>query len=90
MRGRVLFALVWLIIAAGLVLPLYPPDVAIPGPPAAAPALLAAHTTTPGCENHADGAGCPSTRTASPAPKPCVSLTVYLVVRPLPEKPPAI
>jgi hypothetical protein len=94
MRGRMLFALVWLIIVAGLVLPLYPPDVATPGPPAAAPALLIADTTTPGCENQLDGADCPSTCRCAPAlatvtaaPEPCVSLTIYLVVRPLPPGP---
>ena len=90
MLGRALFALVWLIIAAGLALPLYPPDVATPGPPAAGSALLAADTTVSGCENDVDDAGCRSTQTASAAPEPCVSLTVYLIVRPLPEKPPAI
>ena len=88
MLGRALFALVCLIIAAGLALPMYPPDVARPGPPAAGSALLAADTTTSGCENDVDGAGCRSTQAASAAP--CVSLTVYLIVRPLPEKPPAI
>ena len=94
MVGRVLFALVWLIIAVGLALPLYPPDVAKPDPPAAGSALLAANTTTPGCQNHDDGADCHSTcpcgpalATAATAAEPCVSLTVLLVVRPLPSGP---
>jgi hypothetical protein len=94
MLGRVLFALVWLIIAAGVTLPLYPPDVATPGPPAAATALLVADTMTFGCEDHAEDADCrsacpcaPALATASASPEPCVSLTVYLVVRPLPTAP---
>ena len=97
MLGRVLFAFVWLIIAAGLVLPLYPPDVATPGTPAAATALLVADTTTSGCQADAEDAGChsacrcgPALSPAAAAPEPCVRLTVYLVIRPLPEKPPAI
>jgi len=94
MFGRVLFALVWLIIAAGVALPLYPPDVATPGAPAAASALLVADTMTSGCEDHAEDADCRATcpcgqtlATASAAPEACVSLTVYLVVRPLPSGP---
>jgi hypothetical protein len=94
MLGRVLFALVWLIIAAGVTLPLYPPDVATPGPPAAATTLLVADTLTSSCEDHVDGADCRSAcpcaqalPAASAAPEPCVRLTVYLVVRPLPSAP---
>jgi len=97
MLGRVLFALVWLIIAAGVTLPLYPPDVATPGPPAAATALPVADTMASSCENHVDGADCRSAcpcahalPAASAAPERCVRLTVYLVVRPLftPQPPP--
>ena len=94
MLGRVLFALVWLIIAAGVTLPRDPPDVATPGPPAAATALLVADTVTSGCENHVDGADCrsacpcaPALPAATAATEACVSLTVYLVVRPLPSAP---
>jgi hypothetical protein len=82
MLGRVLFALVWLIITAGLVLPMYPPDVATPRPPAAATAPLVADTTTSGCETDAQVLASPSA-----APEACVCLTVHLVVRPLPSAP---
>jgi hypothetical protein len=95
MLGRVLFALVWLIIAAGVALPLRPSDVATPGQPATATALLVADTMTSGCEDHAEDADCRATcpcgqalAIASAAPEACVSLTVYLVVRPLPSAPP--
>lgn len=94
MLGRVLFALVWVIIAAGVSLPLYPPDVATPGTPAAASALLVADTMTFGCEA-AEDADCRSTcpcgqalASASVTPDACVRLTVYLVVRPPPSGPP--
>ena len=94
MLGRVLFALVLLIIAAGVTLPLYPLDVATPRPPAAATALLVADTPTSGCPHHDEDVDCRSTcpcgqalATASPAREACVSLTVYLVVRPLPLAP---
>jgi hypothetical protein len=96
MLGRVMFALVWLFIAAGVALPLYRPDVATPGAPAAASALLVADTMTSSCANHADGGDSRSTcpcgqalATASAAPEPCVSLTVYVIVRPLPSGPPS-
>jgi hypothetical protein len=51
MLGRVLFALVWAVIAAGLVLPLYPAGVEAPGPAAPDPVLLAADNATAGCED---------------------------------------
>jgi hypothetical protein len=94
MFGRVLFALVWLIIAAGVALPLYPPDVATPGAPAAASAVLVADTMTASCRGRVEGADsrstCPCAQalaTAPAAPEPCVSLTVYVIVRPLPSGP---
>ena len=93
MLGRALFTLVWLIIAAGLALPLYPADVATPGAPAAASALLVADTTASGCPDLFEDAGCGSTCPCAPAlaaaaaAEPCVGLTVYLVVRPLPSDP---
>jgi hypothetical protein len=52
MSGRVLFALVWVIIAAGVALPLYPRD--IPGSIVAAaadPVQLVAGTDAFGCED---------------------------------------
>ncbi|HSA79495.1 MAG TPA: hypothetical protein VLE23_01650 [Geminicoccaceae bacterium] len=89
MVGRVLFALVLLIIAAGVALPLYPTDVPAPAPPAAATALLVADTVPSGCVNDAKDAGCRSTcpcgqalATPSAAPETCICLAVYLVVRP--------
>jgi hypothetical protein len=51
MLGRVLFALVWVVIAAGLVLPLYPSGVEAPMSAAADPVLLAADAATAGCED---------------------------------------
>ncbi|MGH6902671.1 MAG: hypothetical protein ACREIR_08025 [Geminicoccaceae bacterium] len=51
MLGRVLFALVCVVIAAGLVLPLYPSGVEAPRSVAADPVLLAADAATSGCED---------------------------------------
>jgi hypothetical protein len=52
MTGRVLFALVWLIIAAGVALPLYPRDIPESMVAAAAdPVQLVAGTDTFGCED---------------------------------------
>jgi hypothetical protein len=112
MLGRVLFAVVWLIIAAGLVLPLYPSDRAAPGLAVAGGTLMVADTAAPGCEDCAAAdlaaAGCRGScacwqvlPAASAARVACLSLTVYLITRPLPAgqasgpqplppKPPAI
>src|SRR5262245_43001947 len=52
MTGRVLFALVWVIIAAGVALPLYPRDIPESVAVAAAdPVQLVAGTDTFGCED---------------------------------------
>lgn len=51
MLGRVLFALVWLVIAAGLLLPLYPSDVAAPRSAAVDPVLPATGSRTAACED---------------------------------------
>ena len=52
MTGRVLFALVWLIIAAGVALPLYPRDIPESMVAAAAdPVQLVAGTDAFGCED---------------------------------------
>jgi hypothetical protein len=94
MLGRALFALVCLIIAAGAILPMYPRDVERPGPLSADPALLIANFAATDCGDcvpgDADGARCRSVcscdrvlPTAS-APEPRFSLTVHLVVLPLP------
>ena len=96
MLGRVLFAFVWLIIAAGLVLPLYPSDRAAPDVAAAESALLIADATAPGCEACPTaagmGAGCNSAcacwqplPAAAASPTTCFSLTVYVIARPLPS-----
>lgn len=51
MTGRVLFALVWLIIAAGVALPLYPRDIPELVAAAADPVQLVAGTDAFGCED---------------------------------------
>jgi hypothetical protein len=92
MLGRVLFALVCLIIATGLLLPIYPAEVEVATPGVAdAQDMLVADAGAAACRN------CPTvaarlvgrclTRAPSAAAGPtraCVHLTVYLVVRPLP------
>ena len=64
MSGRVLFAFVWLIIAAGVALPLYPGDVVTAVVTAASnPVQPAAASDAFGCEDRPvpeDGADCPS------------------------------
>jgi hypothetical protein len=49
MLGRALFVFVWLIIAAGLALPIYPPAVETASPPSTASTLQAADWS--GCED---------------------------------------
>jgi hypothetical protein len=51
MLGRVLFALVWLVIAAGFLLPLYPSDVAAPRSAAVDPVPSATGSRTAACED---------------------------------------
>jgi hypothetical protein len=52
MTGRVLFAFVWMIIAAGVALPLYPQDIPESmGAAAADPVQLVAGTDAFGCED---------------------------------------
>jgi hypothetical protein len=52
MTGRVLFAFVWMIIAAGVALPLYPQDIPeAMGAAAADPVQLVAGTDAFGCED---------------------------------------
>jgi hypothetical protein len=95
MLGRALFALVCLIITAGALLPMYPRHVEAPGPLSADPALLIAGSAATDCRDcalgDADGARCRSVcscdrvlSTASASPEPRFSLTVHLVVLPLP------
>ena len=51
MLGRVLFAFVWLVIAAGLVLPLYPSEITEPRSAAVDTLLPAAGTRMAACED---------------------------------------
>jgi hypothetical protein len=98
MLGRVLFVLVCLIIATGLLLPVYPAEVATPKV-ASAQDMLVADIGTPGCRDCASAArvgapcqaGCPCGRAAPATGDParaCLHLTVYLIVRPLPASGP--
>jgi hypothetical protein len=88
MLGRALFALVWLIIAAGVLLPLFPAEVAAPGLSEG----RIAEALDPGCERCAvadanDGV-CRSSRwlrTAPAAAEACLRLRLRLVVEPVPE-----
>jgi hypothetical protein len=90
MLGRALFALVCLIIAAGLLLPVYPGEDVAPRSADARDIVIA--DTAPGCgvcgpAAVASGSG-PCERAspaAAAAPKDCVNLTVYLILRPLPK-----
>ena len=89
MLGRLLFALVCVIIATGLLLPVYPMEVATPGT-ADAEDMLVADTAAPacgGCGSAVASAGVPCDH-AAPAPaaarEACLHLTVYLIIRPLP------
>ncbi len=83
MLGRVLFAVVCLIIAAGLLLPIYPAELEVARPVAAgAQDMLITDAGAPGCLVEA------TARAAVPADA-CIRLTVYLVVAPLPAPGPA-
>jgi hypothetical protein len=94
MVERVLFALVWAVIGAGLILPLYPSGVEAPRSAAAAPVLLAADAATTGCED------CPIADDSADQSCPCArvrpailvalgdpsGLSVILVIRPQPSE----
>jgi hypothetical protein len=90
MLGRALFVLVCLVIAAGVALPLCPSEMARPAIAAADGGLLLADASAAGCAQCTHtanrGAACRVTRhtlpTVSTPPGACLSLTVYLVVRP--------
>jgi hypothetical protein len=86
MMGRALFALVCLIIAAGLLLPVYPGEVAAPRS-ADARDIVIADTAARGAAAIASGSGTcePAPPAVAAAPKDCVNLTVYLILRPLPK-----
>jgi hypothetical protein len=91
MLGRVLFALVCLIIATGILLPIYPTEVEAPGV-ASARDMMAADTAVTGCGDCKPTAAsqrvlavCGHTRPIAAAPeRACLHLTVYVLVRPLP------
>jgi hypothetical protein len=98
MLGRVLFAVVCLIIATGLLLPIYPADVDVASPGGAdAQDMLITDAGPTGCRGCATAAARVVTRCLADAPASaaavpagtCVRLTVYLVVRPLPAPGPA-
>ncbi len=99
MLGRVLFAVVCLIIGTGLLLPIYPAEVAAPER-ADAQNMLIADSAAPGCRDctsAASGGGrclagclCGTSGRAATAPaRACLRLTVYLIVRPLPASGPS-
>jgi hypothetical protein len=89
MLGRILFALVSLIITAGILLPVYPPDVE--GRTVAAPdaALLVADDGSSGCQARVPGHSlCGHVLpTIGAPPEASFGLTVYLIVPPLPSRP---
>ena len=92
MLGRALFALVWLIIAAGVLLPLYPSDVSAPGSAVGEFAELLADTSDASCGTcpaaATRSAGCGRSGggvTSAPAVlAACSQLTIHLVVQPGP------
>jgi len=90
MLGRTLFALVWLIIAAGLLLPLYPSEVSMPASASGEVAAALADVMDAGCGPcpAAGGAGCGHKGggvTGAPAAlASCTRLTIHLVVQPGP------
>jgi hypothetical protein len=76
MLGRVLFALVWVVIAAGLALPLYPSGVEAPMSAVADPVLLPADAAMAGRED------CPIAHdgSADRSDGPCAHLVPAIVV----------
>ncbi len=91
MLGRALFVVVCLTIAAGAALPLYPSEMTRPTIRAADGGLLLADApAATGCDQCTSAANrdaaCRVARhtlpMVPPRPGPCLSLTVYLVVRP--------
>jgi hypothetical protein len=92
MLGRALFAVVWLIIAAGLLLPLYPAEVSVPGSATGEVAASLADAMDAGCGPcPAAAAGGEACRRrggglagAPAALKACSRLTLHQVVQPIP------
>jgi hypothetical protein len=91
MLGRVLFALVCVVIATGILLPIYPTEVAAPGV-ASARDMMLADAAAAGCRDCKPAAAslralavCGHAGPIAAGPgKACLHLTVYVVVRPLP------
>jgi hypothetical protein len=94
MLGRVLFTVVCLVIGTGLLLPIYPAEVAAPGR-ADAQGMLIADSAASGCRDCTPAASeegrclagcvCGHALLGATAPaRACLRLTVYLIVRPLP------
>jgi hypothetical protein len=84
MLGRALFSLVCLIIAAGVLLPVYPSRVETQDSASADPALLIADLVASECRDCAPVAAkvvrCRALPTSSDAPEASLSLTVHLIV----------
>jgi hypothetical protein len=100
MFGLVLFAFVCLIIAAGVVLPLYPPEVGSASALVADPILPVAQPGATGCEDCAVpdlggadcGSGCPCAQVlwaAAVSVEDALSLTVFVIVDPQPSRLPS-
>jgi hypothetical protein len=91
MLGRALFSLVCLIIAAGVLLPMYSSDVEAPGAASADPAIVLADLVASDCRDCAPDAAkvvrcridCPcdhSLPASSDTPEASLSLSVHLIV----------
>jgi hypothetical protein len=86
MLGRALFALVCLIIAAGLLLPEYPGEVAAPRSSDARDSVIADAAARGSAAIISGGGTCErASPAAAAAPKDCLNLTLYLILRPLPK-----
>jgi hypothetical protein len=92
MFGRVLFAVVCLIIAASVVLPLYPPEVERASALVADQILPVAQPGATGCEDCAvpdlggSGCPCPQLRAAAASVEDALSLTGFMIVHPQPSR----
>jgi hypothetical protein len=81
MLGRTLFALVVLIIAAGLALPLFPSEVVEPDPADVDGIRQVAGLDAFGCPAE-DAGGCGPVLSAGGAPETLITITVYFTVEP--------
>jgi hypothetical protein len=85
MLGRTLFALVVLIIAVGLALPMFPSEVVEPDPADADGIRQVAGTDAFGCP--AEDSGCGPVLSAGGAPETLITVTVYFTVEPAAGRP---